>query len=44
VDAAASLIGKAPASKRAAIKARIISIAHRKGLKLPRAWQDDSKS
>jgi len=39
VSDAASLIGKAPAFKRAAIKARIIAIARRKGFPIPDAWK-----
>jgi hypothetical protein len=38
LDAAAKLIGRAPKSKQAAIKARAIKIAKRKGLKLPDSW------
>jgi hypothetical protein len=40
LDSAAKLIGKAPASKRASIKARIKKIAKRKGLTLPESWAD----
>lgn len=40
VDSAARLIGKA--QNPAAVKARIISIARRKGLKLPAAWQSEA--
>lgn len=40
LDSAAKLIGKAPASKRAAIKTRIKKIAKRKGLTLPESWAD----
>jgi hypothetical protein len=39
LDAAARLIGRAPASKQAAIKARAIRIAKRKGLSLPDSWK-----
>jgi hypothetical protein len=38
LDAAVKLIGRAPADKQAAIKARIKKIAKRKGLKLPESW------
>lgn len=38
VDSAARLIGKA--GNKAAVKARIIAIARRKGLKIPDAWQE----
>lgn len=38
LDAAVKLIGRAPAGKQAAIKARIKKIAARKGLKLPESW------
>lgn len=41
VNDAARLIGHA--SDPAAVKARVISIAKRKGLKLPDAWQTDAK-
>lgn len=40
VDSAASLIGKA--QNPDAVKARIISIAKRKGLSIPDAWKSDS--
>lgn len=40
VDAAAKLIGRAPASQQARIKARIIAIAKRKGYSIPDAWQN----
>ncbi len=40
LDSAAHLIGKAPADKRDAIKARAIDIAKRRGFTLPEAWQD----
>jgi hypothetical protein len=43
VRGAAALIGKAPASQRAHIKARIIAIAKRKGFPIPDAWQTGSK-
>jgi len=39
LDAAATLIGRAPASKQPAIKARAIAIARRKGYTLPKSWQ-----
>jgi len=39
LDAAARLIGRAPASMQARIKARIIAIAKRKGYTLPDSWQ-----
>lgn len=39
VSAAAHLIGKAPASVRERIKARIIAIAMRHGWPIPQAWQ-----
>lgn len=39
LDAAARLIGRAPAAQRARIKARIIAIARRKGLSLPESWK-----
>jgi hypothetical protein len=39
LDAAARLLGRAPQEKQAAIKARIIRIARRKGLSLPDAWK-----
>jgi hypothetical protein len=41
LDAAVRLLGRAPKGKQAAIKRRIISIARRKGLKLPDAWKAD---
>lgn len=48
LDAAAKLIGRAPAEKQAAIKARAKRIAKRKGFKIPDSWSeedsDDSKS
>jgi hypothetical protein len=44
VMAAAHLIGKAPPNRRAAIKARIISIAKSHGWTIPAAWQTDTKS
>lgn len=40
VDAAARLIGRAPKSKQASIKRRIISIAKRKGFKLPESYSE----
>ena len=40
VDAAAKLVGKA--KNPAAVKARIISIAKRKNLKIPEAWQEST--
>jgi hypothetical protein len=40
LDAAAHLIGRAPESQQAAIKARIIRIAKRLGLDLPDAWKN----
>lgn len=43
LDAAAKLIGRAPADKQAAIKARAIKIAKRKGFTLPESWQEDDK-
>jgi cytochrome c556 len=39
LDAAVKLIGRAPKSKQAAIKARIKGIARRKGLSLPESWK-----
>lgn len=39
VDSAAKLLGHAPKNKQASIKARIISIAKRKGYKLPESWE-----
>jgi hypothetical protein len=39
LDAAARLIGRAPESEQAAIKARAIKIARRKGFALPDSWQ-----
>ena len=42
VDAAARLLGKA--RDPAAVKKRVIEIARRKGLKIPQAWQTDTKS
>lgn len=41
LDAAVRLLGRAPKDKQAAIKRRIISIAKRKGLKLPEGWGGD---
>lgn len=38
VESAARLLGRAPASKQAAIKERIKKIARRKGYKLPESW------
>lgn len=43
LDAAATLIGRAPAEKQAAIKARAIRIAKRKGFTLPDSWQDEKQ-
>lgn len=43
VDSAAKLIGKAPESKRDAIKKRIVSIAKRLKLKVPEAWTETTK-
>jgi hypothetical protein len=40
VDSASHLIGKA--ANPAKVKARIIAIARRKGLKIPDAWKDDA--
>jgi hypothetical protein len=42
VDSAAHLIGKAKDPE--AVKRRIIMIARKKGLRIPDAWQEDSKS
>ena len=42
LDAAVKLLGRAPASMQAAIKRRIIEIAHRKGLTLPAEWTKKS--
>ena len=39
LDAAVKLLGRAPASQQARIKARIIAIAKRKGYTLPDSWQ-----
>jgi hypothetical protein len=44
LDAAAKLLGRAPADKQAAIKGRIEAIAKRKGLKLPDTWTEDAAS
>lgn len=38
LDFAVKDLNRIPASRRAAIKARLIKIAHRKGLKLPDTW------
>lgn len=38
LDSAVKLIGRAPPDKQAAIKRRIVEIAHRKRLKLPDGW------
>lgn len=43
LDAAVKLLGRAPKSKQAAIKRRIIEIAKRKGLKLPDSWTEKSE-
>ena len=40
VDAAAHLIGKAPAAEQPKIKARIRAICKRKGLKAPESWTE----
>lgn len=42
LDAAAKLIGRAPESKQAEIKARAIRIAKRKGLQLPQSWKAET--
>src|SRR5579859_262709 len=42
LDAAAKLIGRAPADKQDEIKARAKRIAKRKGLKLPESWEEGS--
>jgi len=42
LDAAAKLIGRAPADKQDEIKARAKRIAKRKGLKLPDSWEEGS--
>jgi 2'-5' RNA ligase len=44
LDAAAKLIGRAPKSKQAAIKARAIQIAKRLKLTLPDTWKSDDNS
>lgn len=41
LDAAAKLIGRAPVSQQAKIKARAIKIAKRKGFTLPDTWKDE---
>lgn len=41
LDAAAKLIGRAPADKQAEIKARAKRIAKRKGFKLPDSWANE---
>src|SRR5579859_2644125 len=43
LDAAAKLIGRAPADKQGEIKARAKRIAKRKGLKLPESWEEESQ-
>lgn len=43
LDAAAKLIGRAPADKQASIKARAIKIAKRNKLTLPKSWQDEKQ-
>src|SRR5258708_6406117 len=43
LDAAAKLLGHAPEDKQASIKARMETIAARKGLKLPDSWQNDKE-
>lgn len=40
VDSAAKLIGRAPKSKQASIKKRIIEIARRKKLTIPDSWEN----
>ncbi len=42
LDAAATLIGKAPANEQAAIKARAIRIAKKNGLTLPQSWETET--
>lgn len=42
LDAAAKLIGRAPADKQDEIKARAKRIAKRKGLTIPDSWQDEA--
>jgi hypothetical protein len=43
LDSIPTLIGHAPDAMQPNIKARAISIAKRKGLTIPSAWQDDTK-
>lgn len=44
LDAAAKLIGRAPESVQAKIKANAIRIAKKKGLTLPDSWQEEDSS
>jgi hypothetical protein len=41
LDAAVKLLGRAPKNKQAAIKKRLKQIAKRKGLKLPKEWENE---
>ena len=41
LDAAVKLLGRAPKSEQAGIKKKIKEIAKRKGLALPKSWEDE---